>query len=259
MFNILSRWIRQLFHRGEKLELSFSKLKTYQECPYRYLLIYSKGLRAPPGPHSSLGHSIHKALELYATRKGSTLEELLYAYQDGWKHEGYADSIQAMEFYQRGEGILKKYFENERTRQSEVLYSEKDFKIDLGFCYIRGIIDRIDRYPDGRIELIEYKTHRHAWKGKAIREDLQLTMYNLACRKGWGLKPDVLSYYFLSQGRKISTERTKSDEKNLLALLKKTCKNIQKQVFEPSTKYCFRCDFQERCIHVQKKDSSGSH
>ncbi|GAF80692.1 unnamed protein product, partial [marine sediment metagenome] len=112
-----------------------------------------------------------------------------------------------MEFYNRGEEILKKYFENEGVRQTEVLFSEKDFRVDLGFCYLRGIIDRVDRLPDRSIELIEYKTHKNAWRKKAIREDAQLTMYSYACREGLGLKPDVLSYYFLSKGRKVSTER----------------------------------------------------
>lgn len=259
MFAIISRWIQQLFYPGEKLELSYSKLKTYLECPYRYKLVYVRRFHAPPNPYSSLGHSIHKALELFYTREGKTLDDLIHAYHDGWEHEGYGDSIQAMEFFERGENILKRFYDNECKQEKQVLFSEKTFKIDLKFCWLRGIIDQIERLPDGTIEVIDYKTHKTMWTKKAVRQDLQLTVYNLACREAMGLKPDILTYYFLSKGRKLSTTRTRSDERKMVSLLKKTCRKIQKKKFEPNKKSCYRCNFTGRCEHADKETSSNRH
>ncbi|MFH1379487.1 MAG: PD-(D/E)XK nuclease family protein [bacterium] len=254
MKQLLAQIVGWLFPKQKKLDLSYSKVRTYSECPYRYYLVYVKRFRSPPTAHSSLGHSIHKALELYHAHKGSSWDDLLQAYDDGWEHEGYADAGESMEFYQRGEEILKKYFDNEKESKSDILYTEKDFRIDLGFCFLRGVIDRVDRLQDGRIELIDYKTNKKIIKKKVLKNDLQLTVYNFACREELNLKPDILTYYFLSHGRKISAVRTRTDEKKLFKILKDTSKKINKKKFKASTRFCWKCDFKGRCEYADKKD-----
>lgn len=259
MIGTIIVYFQKLFGKREKPELSFSRVRTYQECPYRYRLIYLQRLHAPPTPYSALGSSIHSALELYHTRKGASWDDLFQAYNDGWEHDGFADPQQEMEFYRRGEEILKKYFQNDRDRNSEILFSEKDFRLDLKFCFLRGIIDRIDRLPGGKIEILDYKTHKQMWKKKDIQQDLQMTIYSYAYKKQFGRSPDILSYYFLSHEKKISTERGKKDEKDMLNLLKEVSRGINKNVFPPKFKYCWKCDFKGRCEHANKKNSSDHH
>jgi hypothetical protein len=249
----------RFFQKKEKPELSFSRVKTYRDCGYKFYLQYVERLHAPPTPASALGHSIHKALELYHEQKCTSLDDLLQAYNEGWEHEGFTDPAEVMEFYQKGEDILARYYEQDKTRATEILHAEKKFKIDLGFCMLRGVIDRIDRHTDGKIEVLDYKTHREIWKNKKIRDDLQLTIYDYACRKALGLRPDILSLYFLTQGKKISTTRGRVQEKEMLCLLKNIAKNIRKKKFEPCFYYCFRCDFKGRCDHAKKHAAADSH
>ncbi|MBD3271275.1 MAG: Dna2/Cas4 domain-containing protein [Elusimicrobia bacterium] len=259
MLRFINRLVGFFKSPAQKPELSFSKMQTYRECPYRYYLSYVERWHAPPTPHSSLGHSIHKTLERFHQVNGTSMEDLMQAYTECWEHEGFSDPTEEMLFYERGEHILRNYYEQNSKRTSRILAMEKDFSIDLKFCTLRGIIDRIDRLPDGTIELIDYKTHKQMWKNKAIRNDLQLTIYKYACSRALGLQPGTLSYYFLSHNKKVSTTRDKNDERMMLSMLKETAGKINRQEYQPRFKFCWKCDFKERCRHANKKNSPDRH
>jgi ATP-dependent helicase/DNAse subunit B len=64
---------------------------------------------------------------------------------------------------------------------------------------LRGIVDRIDRAPDGRIRLIDYKTSgRSAFSRRAVEEGkkLQLPLYALAVRDALDLGTPTHGFYW---------------------------------------------------------------
>ncbi len=73
---------------------------------------------------------------------------------------------------------------------------------------IYGGIDRIDRLPGGGIEVIDYKTGKISSQ-KGVDENLQLTIYALACRDALGLgTPERVTLYFTESATRLSTVRT---------------------------------------------------
>ena len=71
---------------------------------------------------------------------------------------------------------------------------------------LSGIIDRIDKLPDGRIEIIDYKTGKRIASQKEADNNLQLSLYALAVKNRWpkiSLKNISLSLYFLKFNEKI--------------------------------------------------------
>ena len=61
---------------------------------------------------------------------------------------------------------------------------------------VTGSIDRIDRLPSGRVEVIDYKTGKVSSQ-KDVHESLQLSIYVLACRDALGLgTPEQVTLYF---------------------------------------------------------------
>ena len=73
---------------------------------------------------------------------------------------------------------------------------------------IYGSIDRIDRLPSGGIEVIDYKTGKISSQ-KGVDENLQLTIYALACRDALGLgTPERVTLYFTESATRLSTTRT---------------------------------------------------
>lgn len=228
-------------------EISYSRISAYQACPVKYRLIYEEGFRVPPNPFISLGISIHRTLEDFHRRRGGRIEELLESYDSSWKNEGFQSPQQAHDFYEKGRKMLARYFKESIVSKSEVQHVEKDFTFRLGRTCVHGIIDRIDRHPDGTREVIDYKTHAEIWKQDRVDSDLQLSMYALACERSLGFKPDVLSIYFLTHGVKIITTRGPAQLAAAMRTIEETARKIEKRAFTPNTSHCPRCDFRRTC------------
>ncbi|MHB9156246.1 MAG: RecB family exonuclease, partial [Endomicrobiales bacterium] len=187
MFSRFWQSITGRFAAGAKV--SYSRINAYQTCPLKYKLMYLDGLRVPPNPFISLGISIHRTLEDYHRKGGERLEDLFESFDSFWVNEGFQTPQQTHEFYEKGRRMLENYHKDSTHRASEILHLEKEFSCRLGKNRLHGIIDRVDRHPDGTFELIDYKTHAELWKQSRVDSDLQLTLYALACKKVLGFKP----------------------------------------------------------------------
>jgi putative RecB family exonuclease len=228
------------------MELSFSTIKLYLTCPLKYKYVCVDGSHSGPTANSSLGHSIHAALEEYHGKKLTSFEDLVECYNNGWVNEGFADAQAALEYYDKGLLILKNYHQSIIGTKTEILHVEYGFNVEFGKNRLRGEIDRIDKHSDGSIEIIEYKTHAKLWGRQEIEHDLQLPLYAIAVKKSLGLPAKILSYYFLSHNRKIERETCIKDEL-LEGVVNETAKNIEEKKFEANIKSCGFCEFKNKC------------
>ena len=78
-------------------ELNYSKIKTYMECPLLYKYKYMENKREGLVPASSLGVSIHRALEEYH-RNSNDPSELLAYYDDCWLGAGCSSAGEQTEW-----------------------------------------------------------------------------------------------------------------------------------------------------------------
>ena len=236
------------------MDISFSRITAYQQCPFKYNLKYRENWKTAPTPFTSLGLSIHRALEEFHSSKSDSFDDLLDCYNKNWKNQGFASAQETQEFFDKGLRMLKNYFDEQMDSKSEILFIEKNFRFRLGRNYIIGIIDRIDKHPDGTHEVIDYKTNLQIWEQEKADTDLQLTLYSLACEKALGFKADILSYYFLAHGKKISAQRTDEQINKAQKLIEEATRKIYREKFEPDTTHCPKCDFRKRCKFSTAKD-----
>src|SRR5207237_6835437 len=97
-----------------------------------------------------------------------------------------------------------------RSPMPKVLHTEEKFEIRIGNTNVVGRIDRIDRAPDGRVVLTDYKTGKPRSQENAD-ESLQLSIYALAARSKWGYETDRLVLYNLQENSSMVTRRSAAD------------------------------------------------
>jgi DNA helicase-2/ATP-dependent DNA helicase PcrA len=228
------------------VEISFTKLRVYRECPWKYQLQFVAGWRIPLTPAGSLGLSLHRTLECFHRRDNPSEDDLFACYESRWLSAGYPDDPARESWRKKGRRILERYLEDERRRRTVIEAVEREFVYPLGRHEVRGMIDRIDRHPDGRLEVMDYKTYSSGDElGK--RDDLQLRFYGLGCREALAKTPDLLTLYYVADGEKVTAEYDPAGEEELKTIIQENADRIEAGKFPPDTSFCPRCDFRSRC------------
>ena len=232
--------------------LSHSSLSMYGECPLRYKLKYVDRIPEKPKHFFSFGRSMHKALEFFygvEAPPAPPLELLLKNYEAGWESAGYRDQVQESEYFQDGKDILTGYYGRHASTFQVPLYVEFRFDMEVDGVPVTGFVDRIDRLPDGRLSVLDYKTGKKLAGGR-IQSDAQLTMYQLGCETKLGTEVGRLVFYHLPSFKEHAVDRRPQGQVDeLRRRIVATAESIRAGRFEAklSEDNCRWCDFKDHC------------
>jgi RecB family exonuclease len=239
----------------DPLELNYSKLRAYLDCPFLFRFIYVERKFAPQTPFSSLGLSVHKALGAFHARPGD-LGDLMRYYDEKWLHHGYATPQECMEFYNRGAKVLEDWWLHWQANPAQVVYSEKSFEFPFEKWKLKGTIDRVDRLPDGKVELLDYKMgfeDRNEWD---VAGSLQLAIYALGLERALGEKVGSVGYFILSSRQKVTAPYDPASGEATLNLIRETAEKML--ALEMDRKgACARCAIRNLCPESEVRTSSG--
>lgn len=228
-------------------ELNYSKIKTYKECPLLYKYKYVEDKREGLVPASSLGVSIHRALEAYHANSNDPSELLAY-YDDCWLGAGYSSAAEQMEWYLKGKKMMEDYAQAEYERKTTVDSTEREFIFEYEGWTFRGKIDRIDKWPDGSWEVIDYKTGTDVDLNLPITDSLQLAIYCVGARRAWNMQKGKATFYFTAFNQTQSAPFEAFNEEETLNTFIEIGKKIEAQDFTPNTQYCAQCAFKQMCV-----------
>jgi DNA helicase-2/ATP-dependent DNA helicase PcrA len=239
--------------RGDGLLLSASDIETYRLCPLKYK--FARVFRIPQEPsiNQRFGIVVHQVLERFHADGGGSLEHLMQLFEAAWRRSGFGDSNDDLQFRERAVAALRRYWELDREREGEPVSFERSFSFRLGPHLVRGRVDRVDRLPDGRHELIDYKTGKPK-TARELRDDVQLSIYQMGAREAWGLETSAQSYYYVLDNRKVPVAHSEEELDRVRGTVAEIAEGIQSHSFEPKPSYelCSFCDYRIVCPAAEK-------
>jgi DNA helicase II / ATP-dependent DNA helicase PcrA len=239
--------------RGEGLMLSASDIDTYRVCPLKYK--FARVFRIPQEPtiHQRFGIVLHQVLERFHTAGGGSLEQLLELFDASWRRAGFGDSDDERQFRGRAVEALERYWRLDQESEAEPVWFERSFAFRLGRHLLRGRVDRVDRRPDGSYELIDYKTGKAKTESQ-LREDVQLSLYQMGARESWRLETSAQSYLYVMSGEKVPVEHSDEELERVRDAVDEIADGILRQDFEPkpAVEVCRFCDYRIICPAAEK-------
>lgn len=253
--------------KDSQMWLSHSRMNAYVECPLYYKLAYvdKVQLDIKGNYHTALGNGIHKVLEeMY--KQGKYTLEFMEEWWDLVCKKGYVEKNGVLVkpiledeqydfpngeeekrmFFFHGRKLVREYFHKNKHEfgVGKVVATELNFKIPVGKnnkVVLNGYIDRIDRMPDGKLRICDYKTGKENTQ-EEVDENYQLTLYSFAIRKMFEEVEGSLYLHFIKSGNKVTSTRGKDDFNKLLERVKYVKNGIENEQFEPrigaQCRYC---------------------
>jgi len=189
---------------------------------------------------------------------------MLEKYEESWISAGYASREEEVEQRIAGEEILRRYVAEDAARMeraADTIWTEKSLRTDLGPFILTGRMDRVDRYPDGTLEVIDYKSGRWETTEEEVAADLAMGIYQLILRKTNPGARVFATIYSLRSGTKASAEMNDAQaaefESDILALGNEIISRDYENIEPARIEACVECDFLRKCERFWRfKDQS---
>jgi DNA helicase-2/ATP-dependent DNA helicase PcrA len=251
--------------RGSGLMLSATDIDVYRSCPLRYKFARVFSIPREQTLPQRFGILVHQVLERYHSQlaneeaSGQVLlaepgpERLMTLFEAGWRRGGFGDSNEERQLHDKGVTALERYQERFAGEEGSPVWFERNFAFRIGPHLLRGRVDRVDRLPDGSYELIDYKTGR-ARRPSELKDDIQLSLYQLGARESWRLESAKQSYYYVLDDEKVPVQPSDDDVQRIEETATEVAEAILAQRFDPtpSFKVCSMCDFQLLCPAAER-------
>jgi len=241
--------------------LSPSRAGDFKHCPQLFKFRAIDRLPEPTTIYQARGTTAHLALQRLFDRPADqrTPEVLFDLFRTAWaeiRDEEFAGLFESVAD-ERAWGIesltlLANYFTIEDPTTFEPIERELDMLEDLGEMTIRGILDRMEETPDGRLVITDYKTGKAPPEQYALPAFFALKIYALLIRKRTGRTPDEIKLMYLNGPTvyRIGLTEAQLDamERQLRALWAAIEKAIESDIFPPRvSRLCDWCSFQDIC------------
>ncbi|GAB2512622.1 ATP-dependent helicase [Paramicrobacterium agarici] len=175
-----------------RVRVSPSKLETFEKSPLVWFI--DTMAASPSGVIAGMGTVIHAAMEKAGalaepeqTDERLGVEALWADVAERWQELhfdapwiGDAQKRRAREMV----GALSEYLLDAKRSGNTVVSAEGRFEVEVGAVKLSGIIDRVERLPDGRIVIVDLKTGRTTPTKADIPTHAQLSAYQLALSHG---------------------------------------------------------------------------
>ncbi|MGB9347992.1 MAG: PD-(D/E)XK nuclease family protein, partial [Ilumatobacteraceae bacterium] len=242
--------------------LSPSRVSSFTSCPMQFRFSSIEKLPEAPGPATTKGSIVHRALELLFVRPAGerTPEALAHdmaaALEEYRTHPDYVglrlDDAGAEKFDRDCHALIEKYFAMEDPTAVREIGLELWMEAPVGHLTLRGIIDRLELDADGELVVTDYKTGR-APSGNFEQKSLAgVHFYSFLCEAVFGKRPAKIRLMYLASGETIETVPSAQSVKFITTRTTAVWSAVERACttgdFRPrQSKLCDWCSFQQWC------------
>jgi putative RecB family exonuclease len=209
--------------------LSPSRVEAFTTCPMAFRFSSIERLPEPASVHTSKGTLVHRALELLYQHPAAerTLQRAGELFPQAWAEvsasEEYLrmglDTARADALAAEGRTLVDRYFEIEDPTAIEPVGLELMLEAKMGALTLRGIIDRLERAPDGSLVVTDYKTGRAPSASQEQKRLAGVHFYAWLVQQAMGERPSSVRLVYVAERKVIATSPT---EQSLSFLPKRT-------------------------------------
>ena len=241
---------------ADSFEFSASKIDLYKRCPLQFKFRYALHVPGRPGAPLEVGSAVHAVLEKMAKRRanGETTseEQALDLLERHWKYDGFDSEKRLKEGRDAAADMIRtfmKWDQGAADRGIEIVGVEQEFKMDIDGLKFVGKMDRVDKGPDGRYVVTDYKTGKTPTRKSEIAHDVQMNLYALAAKSIYGELPDKTMQLFVAKDKEVPNkidEETLDKERDAILGM---ARDILGGKFpaNPSYQGCRWCDYVQIC------------
>lgn len=245
--------------KSRKPTLSPTKMLTYLACRMKYYWAYLN----PMGRYFqraraefTFGTTLHRVLQHFHEQGGAEQverEQLFVTYEQTWSDAGFEHAEHAEEHKELGRELLNAYYEQQMAQPGEakVLLTEKMLRKDMGRFVLIGRLDRVDEYPDGTLEIIDYKSGRSTVTYEQVYDDFAMGCYQLLVREHYPDRPVVATIIALRSGDKATAFLAPDELKEFEAAVRELGEEILDkdiETYHPKRiDLCETCEFLKLC------------
>ena len=243
--------------------LSPSKVSSFRDCALAFRFNSIDHLPEEPTVWTVKGTLVHRVLEdLFwrhpqgmrsAAAAAVELDRAWSELQDDPEYLALALTTDDAEgFRSEAATLVQNYFALEDPNEITPVGIELMLEARVGSMRLRGIIDRLDRTPDGELVVIDYKTGRAPSQAYEQSKLIGVHIYALLCQQVLGQKPAQVKLLHLKEPVVITSEPSDQAVRGqrvkaaaIWSAIEQACRNDD---FRPRpSPLCNYCRFREFC------------
>ncbi len=243
--------------------LTPSKISSFTSCALSFRFSVIDRLPEPSSPQAVKGTLVHRALQLFISEfepghRGRAEAET--ALGRAWEELSSQAEVRELDlgdrerdaFLSDASVLVDHYFELEDPNTVSATGVELDLHAEIDGITLRGVIDRLDRMPDGGLAVVDYKTGRAPRLEQARSRLSSLQLYARLCEAVLGERPSVVRLMYLRDRVVVSAAATDQSlrgvELRARAVWTAIERACERSDFRPNpSMLCRWCSFQRYC------------
>jgi putative RecB family exonuclease len=242
--------------------LSPSRVEAFTKCPLSFRFASIERLPEPPGPHTTKGSLVHRALEILFThpapaRAGAmvrtSFEQAVEEYRSDPEFVFLElEPAEDEAFVADAWSLVESYLRMEDPTQVREIGLELRLEAQVGDLSLRGIIDRLELDDSGELVVTDYKTGR----APGVRYEQSslggVHFYSFLCESVLGRRPAAIRLMYLRTGEVITAYPTTQSVRFITTRANAVWKAVERacitEDFRPrQSALCNSCAFQQWC------------